>query len=72
MEFKDYYRVLGIDRNADDNQIGQAYRELARTYHLYRRAAGKLGAFDFSRRAAGEQSPAVNDSFPHPVRNTPL
>ena len=29
----DYYRVLGIKRNADDKQIRQAFRELARKYH---------------------------------------
>ena len=29
----DYYRILGIKRNADDKQIRQAFRELARKYH---------------------------------------
>ena len=29
----DYYRVLGIKRNADDKQIRHAFRELARKYH---------------------------------------
>ena len=29
----DYYRVLGIKTNADDKQIRQAFRELARKYH---------------------------------------
>jgi molecular chaperone DnaJ len=33
MEFKDYYQVLGIPRDADDKQIKSAYRKLARQYH---------------------------------------
>ena len=33
MEYKDYYRILGVDRNADTKTIKQAYRRLARKYH---------------------------------------
>lgn len=33
MEYKDYYKILGIDRNADGKTIKQAYRRLARKYH---------------------------------------
>jgi curved DNA-binding protein len=33
MEFKDYYKILGVDRNADEKTIKQAYRRLARKYH---------------------------------------
>jgi curved DNA-binding protein len=33
MEFKDYYQVLGVDRNADQLHIKRAYRKLARQYH---------------------------------------
>src|SRR3989441_11277172 len=33
MEFKDYYKVLGVDRNADQKAISVAYRKLARQYH---------------------------------------
>src|ERR1044071_1958433 len=31
--YKDYYRILGVDRSADDKTIKSAYRKLARKYH---------------------------------------
>jgi len=33
VEFKDYYRILGVDRKADDRTIKSAYRKLARKHH---------------------------------------
>src|SRR3990167_6435847 len=33
MEYKDYYKILGVERNANDDAIKQAYRRLARKYH---------------------------------------
>jgi DnaJ-class molecular chaperone len=33
LEFKDYYKILGVEKNADDKAIKQAYRRLARKYH---------------------------------------
>ena len=33
MEYKDYYKILGVDRNATQKEIKQAYRRLARKYH---------------------------------------
>ena len=33
VEFKDYYRILGVDRSADDKTIKSAYRRLARKHH---------------------------------------
>ena len=32
-ERKDYYKILGIDKNADENTIKKAYRKLAKKYH---------------------------------------
>lgn len=33
MEYKDYYKILGVDRNAEEKEIKKAYRKLARQYH---------------------------------------
>ena len=33
MEYKDYYRILGVPKNADDKAIKTAYRRLARKHH---------------------------------------
>ena len=30
---RDYYEVLGVDRNADDATLKRAYRKLAKKYH---------------------------------------
>src|SRR5206468_1715680 len=33
VDFKDYYRILGVDRKADDKTVKSAYRRLARKHH---------------------------------------
>ena len=33
MEFKDYYKTLGVDKNATKDDIKKAYRRLAKKYH---------------------------------------
>ncbi|MGZ7457221.1 DnaJ C-terminal domain-containing protein [Pseudomonas sp. Ma2-10] len=33
MDFKDYYKILGVEPTADDKTIKAAYRKLARKYH---------------------------------------
>lgn len=33
MEYRDYYRTLGVPRNATEKEIKRAYRDLARRYH---------------------------------------
>jgi curved DNA-binding protein len=33
MEYKDYYKILGVDKNASEQDIKRAYRKLARKYH---------------------------------------
>ena len=33
MDYKDYYKTLGVDKNASDKDIKRAYRRLARQHH---------------------------------------
>jgi curved DNA-binding protein len=33
MEYKDYYKILGVSRNADEKEIKKAFRKLAQQYH---------------------------------------
>jgi curved DNA-binding protein len=46
-QFKDYYRILGVPRNADADEIKRAFRRLAREHHpdVARNPAGAEGRF---------------------------
>ena len=33
MEYRDYYKILGVERSADQESIKRSYRKLARKYH---------------------------------------
>ena len=33
MDYKDFYKILGVERNADDKAIKTAYRRMARKHH---------------------------------------
>jgi DnaJ-class molecular chaperone len=42
---KDYYRILGVERDASPEAIKRAYRRLARKYHPDRGAGSSIRAF---------------------------
>ena len=33
MEYKDYYEILGVKKDASQSEIKSAYRKLAKKYH---------------------------------------
>ena len=33
MDYKDYYKILGVDRKAGEDEIRSAYRKLAMKHH---------------------------------------
>ena len=44
MSQRDYYEVLGVDKNADEAKIKKAYKRLAMKYHPDRNSGDKAGA----------------------------
>ena len=60
MEYKDYYKILGVSRTASEKEIKRAYRRLARQYHPDRNPGDK---------AAEEKFKTINEA--HEVLTDP-
>lgn len=59
-EKRDYYEVLGVDKNADDATIKKAYRQLAKKYHPDANPGDKEAEAKF--KEAGEAYAVLSDS----------
>ena len=60
MSKRDYYEVLGVERNATDDEIKKAYRKLAVKYHPDKNAGDKAAEEKF--KELGEAYEVLNDS----------
>ncbi len=54
MEFKDYYKILGLEPNVDEKTVKQTYRKLARQYHPDVNPGNK---------EAGEKFKEINEAY---------
>lgn len=54
MEYKDYYKILGVERNTEAEEIKRAYRKLAMQYHPDRNPNDK---------AAEEKFKEINEAY---------
>lgn len=54
---RDYYDILGVDRNASDDDLKKAYRKLARQHHP------DLQTGDHQKKAAEEKFKEINEAY---------
>jgi curved DNA-binding protein len=60
MEYKDYYKILGVDKNATTDEIKKAYRKLAKKYHPDKNPDNKLAEEKF--KEVNEANEILSDS----------
>src|SRR3954467_8025176 len=76
VEYKDYYKILGVSKTASEDEIRKAFRKLARQYHPDV-AGNKAGAEDkfkgINEAYEGLRDPEKRRKYEHlgPVRNQP-
>ena len=54
MDYKDYYKILGVDRKASEEDIRKAYRKLAKQYHP---------DYNPNNRSAEEKFKEINEAY---------
>lgn len=65
MDYKDYYKILGVERNASEEDIRKAYRKLAMQYHPDRNPNDKQAEERF--KEINEAYQVLNDPEKRPV-----
>src|ERR1700685_1035484 len=69
-ERPDYYKVLGVGKNASDDEIKKAYRKLARKYHPDRNAGDKQAEERFKEISQAHDVLSDPDKLEHHDRGT--
>ena len=59
MDYKDYYKILGVQRTADDKEIKKAFRKLARQYHP------DLHSSPEQKKTSEEKFKEINEAYEH-------
>lgn len=60
MQFKDYYKILGVERNASADEIKKAFRKLAKKYHPDKNPGNKQSEEKF--KEINEANEVLSDS----------